>query len=329
MHRLLDRLLVTLEVRLEAFALLEIARGSRLVFDGADAVIIHYVLDGSGFLESSGAPPVQFSAGSLIILPAGAKQAFRVHEGPAVDIDALDHCAMVKDGMIRVDATAGKETDLRVLCGSLMPTASGSFGLFDGLKAPLTESFGDLPAVSQVFELLRAEVDQPGLGARALSGALMKLPLVLLIRRHFALLRAGSPLLEGAEDERLSRAMAAIVEAPAQAHTVASLAELSGMSRSAFARAFTRSFQQSPMEFVAKARLHHAAELLRGTDLPVKVIAASIGFASRSHFSRAFRKGYGVDPQGFRRGSAPAIAAPGKLRGKRNEFAVDAEPDRA
>lgn len=326
MHRLLDRLLVTLEVRLEAFALLEVSRGSRLVFGGADAVIVHYVLEGAGFLESAGATPVRFCAGSLIILPAGAEQAFRLDEGPATDIDALDHCAMAKDGMIRVDATSGKGADLRVLCGSMMPTATGSFGLFDGLKAPLTETFDDLPAVSQVFDLLRMEVDQPGLGARALSGALMKLPLVLLIRRHFALLRAGSPLLEGAEDERLSRAMIAVVESPAKAHTVASLAELSGMSRSAFARAFTKAFRQSPMEFVAKARLHHAAELLRGTDLPVKVIAASIGFASRSHFSRAFRKAYGCDPQGFRKGSAPAISAPGKLLGKREDFALDEEP---
>ncbi|MDQ6869623.1 MAG: helix-turn-helix domain-containing protein, partial [Pseudomonadota bacterium] len=55
------------------------------------------------------------------------------------------------------------------------------------------------------------------------------------------------------------------------------------------------------MEFAAKTRLHHAAELLRSTTISVKVIAASIGFASRSHFSRAFRDAYGADPRNFRK----------------------------
>ena len=81
------------------------------------------------------------------------------------------------------------------------------------------------------------------------------------------------------------------------------------------------------MEFVAKTRLHHAAELLRGTDLPVKAIAASIGFASRSHFSRAFRAAYGRDPRAYRRLSpAPPTSAPAPLRGDREDYALSAEP---
>ena len=84
------------------------------------------------------------------------------------------------------------------------------------------------------------------------------------------------------------------------------LAAAVGMSRSSFAREFTAAFGMSPMAFVAKTRLHHAAEMLRATNMPVKVIAASIGFSSRSHFSRAFRDSYGADPSAFRRTSIEA-----------------------
>ena len=35
--------------------------------------------------------------------------------------------------------------------------------------------------------------------------------------------------------------------------------------------------------------------------MPVKVIAASVGYASRSHFSHAFSAAYGIDPTAFRR----------------------------
>ena len=55
------------------------------------------------------------------------------------------------------------------------------------------------------------------------------------------------------------------------------------------------------MEFVAKTRLLRAAELLGSTAVSIKVIAACIGYSSRSHFSRAFRNEYGTDPRQFRR----------------------------
>ena len=54
------------------------------------------------------------------------------------------------------------------------------------------------------------------------------------------------------------------------------------------------------MDFVQKVRLRVAARLLTTTDLPIKVIANSIGYASRSYFSRAFRAAYGADPKTFR-----------------------------
>jgi AraC-like DNA-binding protein len=44
--------------------------------------------------------------------------------------------------------------------------------------------------------------------------------------------------------------------------------------------------------------------MLKGSDLPVKSIAASVGYASRSHFSRAFQAKFGIDPSAFR--STPA-----------------------
>ena len=184
-----------------------------------------------------------------------------------------------------------------------------------------------MPNVAAAFALLRAEVAAPGLGTRAMAGALMKLCLVLLVRRHFGRLAAESPLLASLGDTRLSGAVAAVLDAPAEPHTVASLAAAAAMSRSAFARTFQDAFAIAPMEFVARTRLHHAAELLRTTDLPVKVVAASIGFASRSHFTRAFRRAYGSDPRRFRQGDVTRIDPPGTLRGSRATFGLSEEPD--
>jgi AraC-like DNA-binding protein len=40
--------------------------------------------------------------------------------------------------------------------------------------------------------------------------------------------------------------------------------------------------------------------LLASTDLPLKVIAASVGYKSRSYFTRAFTAFFGSDPTTYR-----------------------------
>ena len=128
----------------------------------------------------------------------------------------------------------------------------------------------------------------------------MKQCLILLLRQHLLRHSIDSPFFATLQDRRLARAVAAILERPADAHSVDGLAELAGMSRSAFTERFLQVFGQSPIDFLTKVRLRLAAHLLTTTDLPVKLVAKSIGYSSRSYFSRAFRAAYGRDPASFR-----------------------------
>ena len=89
-------------------------------------------------------------------------------------------------------------------------------------------------------------------------------------------------------------------EAPGRAHSLDSLACVAGMSRSRFVHHFSTAYGRTPMEFVQLVRLHAAAQMLRGSLLPVKTISASVGYASRSHFSQAFRAEFGSDPTAYR-----------------------------
>jgi AraC-like DNA-binding protein len=208
---------------------------------------------------------------------------------------------MTREGMMMFDATGGSGSgDLRVVCGLIMASISGSFGLLDAVTRPIMEDLRDVPIVRQGFAVMLDEISAPTLGSRALIGALMKACVVMLLRRHFAGSGQDYGVLSSLRDPRLGKAVAAVLDKPAAPHSVASLASVAGMSRSAFAREFSHNLAMSPMAFVARTRLHHGAELLRSTRLPVKLIAASIGFASRSHFSRAFASAYGADPSRFR-----------------------------
>ena len=76
------------------------------------------------------------------------------------------------------------------------------------------------------------------------------------------------------------------------------------MSRSAFAREFKQTLGVPPMEFVTRIRLNLARRLLASTPQSIEVIAAEVGFSSRSHFSRRFRDQFGTDPSTYRRQNA-------------------------
>src|SRR3546814_4494454 len=65
-----------------------------------------------------------------------------------------------------------------------MPDTSGSYGLLENLTRPVVENLSDVPVVSAAFAALLEEVAAPTEGTRALTSALMKACLVVLLRRH-------------------------------------------------------------------------------------------------------------------------------------------------
>lgn len=300
-EHILDRLLMTLDVAVDSFAICEVKRGLQLLARGGPEIEVHYVLAGTMYLTVPGQPPVICGPGSVVLVPPHISQTIGAAPGDGRDVVAMENCRSSAQGLLHFDAAEGQVGDLRFVCGIINASISGSFGLLDTIRRPIVEDLSSNEAIRANFRLMAAERDVPGLGSRAMMGALMKTCLLVMLRHHFARSEHETSLLSTLRDPRLGKAVTAVLDKPAARHSVAALASIAGMSRSAFAREFSNAFTMSPMEFVARTRLHQAAEMLRSTNMPVKVIAASIGFSSRSHFSRAFRDGYGADPSAFRR----------------------------
>jgi len=309
MANLLDRLLATLDVRLHAFAVCEVRPGYRLNFDPMDAVVIHYVLAGTGVLQTDGGVLVPFATHSIVIVPPGHRQSLGRPSGPVRDVPASENCSMVADGLVKFDAGEG-EGEILTICATISATYGGGFGLFDSLSEPIVENIASLESVREAFLVMAAELASPGIGTRALTEALMTRCMILLLRQHLGRQGTSSPLFAALQDQRLARAVAAIVERPGAPHRLDALAEIAGISRSAFAERFSQTFGQSPLDFVQAVRLRHAAHMLSATALPVGLIAKSVGYASRSHFSRAFHVAYGLDPTTYRARNPPAGVAP-------------------
>lgn len=96
----------------------------------------------------------------------------------------------------------------------------------------------------------------------------------------------------------------------ASAPPSARIAEVAGLSASAFLRAFRGSMGMTPCEYVMRRRVRLATELLELTDMPVASIAERTGFGSGTHLASAFRSLRGLSPTAHRRGR-PIGARPG------------------
>ncbi|MEV0231700.1 AraC family transcriptional regulator [Nonomuraea sp. NPDC050786] len=101
-------------------------------------------------------------------------------------------------------------------------------------------------------------------------------------------------------DERVRRVVALIAAEPGAPHSVASLARAVALSPSRLAHLFAAETGRTPMQAVREARVRHAASLLEVTDLDVGQVAAASGFVSPFHFSRAFKREYGLPPRDYR-----------------------------
>ncbi|HEX8571042.1 MAG TPA: AraC family transcriptional regulator [Caulobacteraceae bacterium] len=299
----LEQLLGTLDVNLEGFAVCEVQHGWRLNVSALDSVLIHYVLKGEGTLVTEGAE-TPLAPGMIVIAPAGIAKAICC--GPTrIQVDAVERCAPLAEGMVAFRAGEGN-ADLVLACGVVSATYGGGFHrLFANLPLPLVEEVRGNAAFLAAFETMLEELSAPRLGARVVAEALMKQCLVLLLRDQIQRLGDNSPLFEPVMDPRLARAVADIMARPAAPHSLESLAQTAGMSRSAFAARFLDRYGATPFKFVQNVRLRTAARLLQTTQLPVKSIAAAAGYASRSHLSRSFRAAYGVDPSAFRAARMP------------------------
>lgn len=299
MPDLLDELLRTLDVRLHAFATCEVEAERRLVFGPMDAVIVHYVLSGSGVLAAARCDPVRVPSGAIVVVPAQVPHSISPAEEGAIDVLAGSSSLTMADGLMKI-RTGDGPVALLTSCGSIDATYGGGFGLFENLVEPLVEDVTRYPEISTALDLLVREVRSPTIITQPLTEAIMKQCLLLLIRSHVEAQGEWVSFLSVLRDPRLARAVLAMLTRPGDAHTLADLANMCGKSRSAFAKRFAEIHERTPFEFLQHVRLKHAARLLSITDLPVKAIANTVGYDSRSHFSRAFRENFGADPSRFR-----------------------------
>ena len=77
------------------------------------------------------------------------------------------------------------------------------------------------------------------------------------------------------------------------------------LSEKYMCRKFAAAYRLPPQKYLLKLRMEKARTLLEGTDMKVKEIAYSIGYASQLHFSAMYKAYHGVAPTEHRKNRKP------------------------
>jgi AraC family transcriptional activator of mtrCDE len=308
----LNVLMKTLEVRVVHLSECLVAPGWRLELQAPKAPGIHYSLRGSGRAVFAGVPPISVGPHTLVIVPGGwdfALEATGHVDASEPRIKSSPPAAAGPLGVRRHVAGEAVDADdaLIVICGYFEATYGATIDLFERLSSPIVEQFDDSEQLDHTLraaldELLRQEV-----GDGAMATALMKQVMVTLLRRSLTSSKTWVERFAILGDPAVSRAFSAMADNPGADHTVACLAQASGLSRSAFMHRFSKVFGKPPMGVLRDLRMRLAAQALLAQQSSIDEIAFEAGYKERTGFNRAFRKIYGCEPAEYR---AAATANP-------------------
>lgn len=225
-------------------------------------------------------------------------------QGRRSTVDEPSVLFIPRPGAHRLDG--GDSPGADVVCASIDFGGGDENPLLRGLPAFLCVPLAQLPGLDLAQQLLFSEAQDSRCGHDAVVDRLTEVLVIQLLRHAIAHRLVDGGVMAGLADVRLAKAIIALHAKPAQAWNLDGMAALAGMSRARFSAHFTRTVGVPPGDYLTGWRLGLARTLLR-RGLPVKQVAADVGYASPSAFGRVFLQRVGATPTDWQRGGAVEI----------------------
>lgn len=249
-------------------------------------------------LTVDGVPePIELSAGDCFLLVQPRR--FTLASSPGLTpAPAAPVFAAAVDGVART----GDGADFFCLGGRFDFGERARELLLDALP-PVLRVPGDSPAAATLrwaLEQIDSELRDRPMAAGLVTEHLAVVMLIHMLRLHLSAGDTAQGWLAGLTDPVVAPALRAMHARPADPWTVADLARVAAVSRSTLAARFRQSVGRGPLDYLTDWRIELAADRLRRGDGTMASIARTVGYASESALSNAFKRVTGSSPRAYR-----------------------------
>lgn len=265
----------------------------------AGCLMFHVITAGRAWLTAEGQGPLQLRPGMFVLVPHGRGHQLRDSlDSPATPLFDIER-ELLTDRYELIRHGGGGEA-CHMICGAVQFNHPAAKRLIDLLPATISIDTWLTPQadwMQHTLRLMAAEAAAIRPGGETVITRLADILVIQAIRSWIAQDPAAHTGWLGAiQDEQIGRALLLIQRHPESPWSVASLADEVAMSRSAFAARFAELVGQTPMQYVRRWRMQHAASLLQERKHTIAELARALGYESEASFSRAFKREMGVAP---------------------------------
>lgn len=265
--------------------------------------VFHAVVTGSPWARlAEGDEAVELAPGDVVIFPFGDNHLITDAPGsayrPIVEMTSTDSRGM---GRLVVEG-GGPKTSL--ICGHISFESGEAHPVFTLLPRMIhvRDDAGQIVSVVEtIISLIANEVDDPVPGSETVIARLTDVLIVLLLRAYIRGLEPGEGGWLGAlGDPGIREAMGQIHRHPEHPWTAAELADVAGLSRSAFFAKFKEAVGETPADYLTRWRIHLAARGLKEDGISVAAAGRQVGYRTEAAFSNAFLRVMGMRPGAYR-----------------------------
>ena len=219
---------------------------------------------------------------------------------------------MVSDSAQKQDLTEPGTVSTSDEDGATTRLVCGYFEFESPLVNPILNALPDLVHIKNedpenaiwlesLMNQICRETEQNTMGSKAVIDKLCDVLFVQIVRCWVNKKASDTGFLAALADPKVSLALEHIHDEPSTVWTLDSLAEKSGMSRSAFAKRFQAIMGTTPMYYLAHWRMQNAYDLLTTTNKSIAQIAEDFTYQSEASFSKAFKQHMNIGPGAARR----------------------------
>jgi AraC-like DNA-binding protein len=276
----------------------EAAGGWSIAFGAHEGIKFQAVTCGECWVALEGTDKaVRLMAGDCLLLPHG--RPFRIASDltlPPIDFSAFS--GGVENGITSFNG-GGEFMSI----GGYFTLVGDHTSILLGLLPPIVHIRGESQTVLRwCLERLSIELRNPQPGGFLVAQQLASLMLVQSLRLHLADgTIAGVGWLSALANKHMNVAIQAMHASPSRRWTLQLLAEVAGMSRTAFALKFKATVGVSVMDYLTRWRMLLASDRIIHSEDSISSIAISSGYESESAFSTAFKRVVGVSPRQYSR----------------------------